>query len=143
MSTSQNSQSPTKAVKIISWALRLLSAAAFISAGGAKLAGVPMMVAIFEQIGLGQWFRFFTGAVEIVGGIAILVPATAAFGAVVLAVTMVCAVFTHLAVIGGNPVPAVVLLVITSTVAWLHRRSLSNVLQNHGWNRSQAQNRPS
>jgi uncharacterized membrane protein YphA (DoxX/SURF4 family) len=132
MPSSQNSQTPTKAARITSWVLRLLSAAAFISAGGAKLAGVPMMVAIFEQIGAGQWFRILTGVVEIVGGIAILLPATAAFGAVLLAVTMVCAVFTHLALIGGSPLPAIVLLAITSTVAWLHRRSLSNVLQNHG-----------
>ncbi|HEF5875339.1 TPA: DoxX family protein [Burkholderia cenocepacia] len=132
MPSSQNSQSPTKAVKITSWVLRLLSAAAFLAAGGAKLAGVPMMVAIFEQIGAGQWFRILTGLVEVAGAIAILLPATVAFGAVLLAVTMVCAVFTHLAVIGGNPIPAIVLLAITSTVAWLHRRSLSNVLQNQG-----------
>jgi uncharacterized membrane protein YphA (DoxX/SURF4 family) len=132
MPSSQNSQSPTKAVKITSWVLRLLSAAAFLAAGGAKLAGVPMMVAIFEQIGAGQWFRILTGLVEVAGAIAILLPATVAFGAVLLAVTMVCAVFTHLAVIGGNPIPAIVLLAITSTVAWLHRRSLSKVLQNQG-----------
>ncbi len=94
--------------------------------------GVPMMVAIFDQIGAGQWFRIFTGVVEIAGAIAILLPVTVAFGAVLLAVTMIGAVFTHLVLIGGNPLPAIVLLAITSIVAWLHRGSLANVLQSHG-----------
>ncbi|QND72893.1 DoxX family protein [Tardiphaga robiniae] len=122
----------SKTITVVSWTLRILAAAAFLAAGGAKLAGVPMMVAIFDQIGAGQWFRLLTGAIEVAGGIAILVPVTAAFGAVLLAATMVCAVLTHLVLIGGSPVPAIVLLVMTSTVAWLHRRTLSTFVQNHG-----------
>ena len=126
-SLSQSSRSEhNKAVTITSWVLRLLAAVAFLSAGGAKLAGVPMMVGIFDQIGFGQWFRIFTGAVEVIGGIAILVPATVAFGAVLLAATMVGAVLTHL----GSPLPALVLFAITATVAWLHRRTLSTFIQN-------------
>jgi len=39
------------------WVLQGLLAAAFLAAGGAKLAGVPMMVQVFDQIGMGQWFR--------------------------------------------------------------------------------------
>ena len=31
-------------------------------------------VGLFRQIGLGQWFRYFTGAVEILGGVLVLVP---------------------------------------------------------------------
>ncbi|MBR0664917.1 DoxX family membrane protein [Roseomonas hellenica] len=122
----------SRTITVVSWTLRILAAAAFLAAGGAKLAGVPMMVAIFDQIGAGQWFRLFTGAVEVVGGIAILVPVTAAFGAVLLSATMVCAVLTHLALIGGSPLPAIVLLAITSTVAWLHRRTLSAFVQSFG-----------
>ncbi|QOL13465.1 DoxX family protein [Dickeya dianthicola] len=110
--------------KVVSWILRILAAAAFLAAGGAKLAGVPMMVGIFDAIGIGQWFRVVTGLVEVVGGIAILVPATAAFGGLLLAATMFFAVLTHIFVIGGNPVPAIVLLLVTATVAWLHRASV-------------------
>lgn len=120
---------PTGATKYISWALRILAAATFLAAGGAKLAGVPMMVAIYDQIGIGQWFRVVTGLVEVAGAIALLVPATAAFGGLLLAVTMFFAVLTHLFVIGGSPVPAVVLLLVTATVAWLHRASLAAVLR--------------
>ena len=42
----------------ISVGLRILLSIAFLGAGGAKLAGVDMMVMTFDQIGWGQGFRF-------------------------------------------------------------------------------------
>lgn len=119
----------TRTAKFVSWGLRLLAGAAFLAAGSAKLAGVPMMVAIFDQVGFGQGFRLLTGLVEVIGAIALLVPATAAFGGALLAVTMVFAVATHLFVIGGSPLPAIVLLAMTATVAWLHRASMITTLR--------------
>lgn len=41
----------------LSLGLRILLTLAFVGAGGAKLAGVEMMVATFDQIGFGQGFR--------------------------------------------------------------------------------------
>ena len=41
--------------------IRVLLTAAFLAAGLAKLAGAAMMVATFETIGWGQWFRYLTG----------------------------------------------------------------------------------
>jgi putative oxidoreductase len=111
------------------WTLQILAAAAFLAAGGFKLAGSPMMVEVFDQIGIGQWFRYVTGIVEIAGGLALLVPSIAAFGGALLAITMLCAVGTHLFVIGGNPGPAIVLLLITASVAWLRRASFGAVLR--------------
>jgi hypothetical protein len=115
---------PSRATRRVSLALRILAAAAFLTAGGAKLAGVPMMVEIFDHIGIGQWFRVVTGLVEISGGLLILFPPTAALGGLLLAITMSVAVLIHLLVIGGSPVPAIVLLLITSTVVLLHRSGL-------------------
>ncbi|MGG1905279.1 DoxX family protein [Enterobacter ludwigii] len=130
MSTKSSVPSATtgRAIKVASWGLRILAAAAFLAACGAKLTGVLMMVGIFEHIGIGQWFRVVTGLVEVLGAIAILVPTTAAFGGLLLATTMFFATLTHWFVIGGSPVPAVVLLVVTATVAWLDRASLMAVL---------------
>ena len=51
------------------WALKIVVAALFIAAAGAKLAGVQQMVDEFNQIGLGQWFRYFTGVTEMMTGI--------------------------------------------------------------------------
>ncbi|VFR32657.1 hypothetical protein ANK1_4209 [plant metagenome] len=130
--TSLPPAAPSRAAKFTSWGLRIFAAAAFLAAGGAKLVGVPMMVETFDHIGIGQWFRVVTGLVEVVGGVAILVPATAALGGLLLAITMLFAVLIHLFVIGGSAVPAIVLLAITATVFWLHRGSVTATL-----NRSQ------
>jgi putative oxidoreductase len=109
--------SATTTTRIV-WAVRLFLALAFGAAGAAKLAGVPQMVQIFDHIGIGQWFRYVTGIVEITGAILLLVPQTGFFGGLLLAVTMVCGVATHLLLIGGNPMPAIVLGTLSSFVAY-------------------------
>ena len=60
-------QSSRPSRRIGAWTLQGIIAAAFLAAGAAKLAGVPFMVDLFAQIGLGQWFRVVTGVVEVVG----------------------------------------------------------------------------
>lgn len=102
----------------INLVVRLLLAAVFIAAGLAKLSGAEQMVQIFSTIGLGQWFRYFTGVVELIGAVLIVWPRFATIGAVLLATTMVCAVCTHLFVIGGNPLPAIVLAVLCGAVGF-------------------------
>lgn len=56
-SAATGAAAPSRAINITLWVLQALLAAAFVAAGGAKLAGVPQMVALYEQIGVGQWFR--------------------------------------------------------------------------------------
>ena len=51
--------------KYLLLALKGLVALAFAAAGLAKLAGVDMMVATFDAIGVGQWFRYVTGIIEL------------------------------------------------------------------------------
>ena len=100
-------------------------ALAFVAAGGAKLYGVPMLVEEFEHIGLGQWFRYFTGGLEIIGAILLLLPQKAALGALLLICIMTCAVLTHLFVIGGSAVPAIVLLALNAVVAYAERSQIA------------------
>jgi len=116
---------PSKWRRGLCWTVQVLVAAAFLAAGGAKLTGDPSMVAVFDQVGIGQWFRYLTGAAEITGAVLILVPKAAIFGAALLACTMAAAVATHLAVIGGNPLPAIVLLGLNLLVLWLRRDAVS------------------
>ncbi|WP_202987574.1 DoxX family protein [Cellvibrio polysaccharolyticus] len=116
-------QSPTgRFTRGLSWVLRLIAAAAFLAAGIAKLMGVPMMVGVFDQIGVGQWFRLVTGVIEVVGALTLLLPITVAISGALLAAMMLVAAGIHLFVIGGSPVPAIVLMLITATVAWLNRQ---------------------
>jgi len=105
------------------WVLRGLLAAAFIAAGGAKLAGVPAMVEIFEKVGVGQWFRLVTRLLEMIGAILLLIPRLTFYGAALLLTVMVGAVTAHLTVLGGNPAPALILLVLNAVTAWLTRET--------------------
>ena len=70
--TKSNRRSKVKNMAL--WALQVLTAAAFAVAGYAKLADQPMMVETFEKIGVGQWFRYVTGAIEIASAILLLIP---------------------------------------------------------------------
>ena len=103
------------------WTLQVGSAAMFLFAGGLKLAGVPLMVHEFGIIGLGQWFRYFTGGLEVISAVLLLVPSLAFFGALALAATMVGAILAHLFIIGGSPAVPIVLLASTATIAWARR----------------------
>jgi putative oxidoreductase len=116
-------QSPRRArvVSGILWALQIFSAAMFLMAGVSKLAGLPMMVQMFGVIGIGQWFRYATGTIEVVSAVLLLIPTAAAYGAAVLAVTMIGAIITHLFIVGGSPAMPIVLLAATTVIAWARR----------------------
>ena len=110
-----------KGRRITLWILSGLVALAFIAAGGGKLAGIPAMVEVFDKVGLGQWFRYVTGALEVGGGIGLFLPRYAFHAAALLALVMLGAVISHLTVVGGSPVPAAVLLVMAATIAYLRK----------------------
>jgi putative oxidoreductase len=112
------------------WVLQALMALAFLGSGGAKLVGVPVMVQLFAEIGIGQWFRYLTGSLEVLGAVALLFPALAGLGALLLVLVMIGAIGTHLFVIGGDPIHAVVLLVLTSIIAWGRRDRTMRVIRN-------------
>jgi uncharacterized membrane protein YphA (DoxX/SURF4 family) len=79
--------------KISDWVLRGGIALFFVLFGVEKFPSDPTgsWVKLFQQIGLGQWFRSFTGIVEILGGVLVLIPLTAQAGLALLAATMASA----------------------------------------------------
>lgn len=110
------SQRSFKATNVSLWVLQVVTAAAFLMAGFGTLSGYPMMVETFDKIGIGQWFRYVTGAIEIASAILLLIPRMTPVGAALLFCTMIGAVLSHLLLIGGSPVPALVLLCFTATI---------------------------
>jgi putative oxidoreductase len=100
------------------WVVQVLLAAVFISAGWSKLAGAPAMVGMYETLGMGQWFRYATGGLEVGSGILLLIPGLAGFGAALLVCVMVGAILTHLMVLHSSPAVPVILLVLTAAVLW-------------------------
>ena len=105
------------------WVLQIALGVMFLFSGGSKLAGAPAMVTLFDAIGLGQWFRYVTGAIEFIAAAALLVPSTAVYGAALLIPTMIGAVAANL-FLGQTPVPPLVLLAVAATIAWVRRREL-------------------
>src|SRR6266404_1463393 len=103
------------------WTLSGLVALAFVFVGGGKLAGTAVMVELFAKVGLGQWFRYFTGLLEVAGGIGLLIPRYAFYAAFLLAIVMVGAIIAHVTVLGGSPAPAVALLVLSWIIAYLRK----------------------
>ena len=105
--------------------VKALLTLAFVAAGAAKLIGAEMMVATFEAIGWGQWFRYVTGAVEIAGAALLWVPGRQAIGAALLLATMIAAVAFHLLVLGPSPLPAATLGLLAAYCLYAHRGQLT------------------
>ena len=110
--------------RIALWAVQIALAGMFLLAGGSKLLGAAPMVTMFDAIGIGQWFRYVTGLIEVSSAIALLVPSFAVFGALALAATMIGAIATHLLVIGGSPAMPAILLLGSAAVIWARRNQL-------------------
>ncbi len=122
LTTSNALPADSRKVRLITlWILSGLVALAFLGAGGAKLAGAASMVELFDKVGRGQWFRYFTGLLEVAGAIGLLIPRYAFYAAGLLAVVMVGAIIAHLTALGTSPAVPVVLLVLSGTIAWLRK----------------------
>ena len=106
------------------WVVQIALAGMFLLAGGSKLLGAAPMVAMFDAIGIGQWFRYVTGVIEVGSAVALLTPPFAVFGALALVATMIGAIATHLFIIGGSPVTPAILLLGAATVAFARRHEL-------------------
>lgn len=102
---------------IILWMLQVTAGMLFVMAGIGKLYGTETSLDLFNAIGIGQWFRYLTGGLELLGGLGLFVPSLAGAGAIVLSIVMLGAVFLHLFVIGGTSVMASILLATTVTIA--------------------------
>jgi uncharacterized membrane protein YphA (DoxX/SURF4 family) len=98
---------------LITWILRVAVAVVFLSVGWSKFETNSMWVRLFEQIGFGQWFRYFTGSVQMAGAALVLVPRTFVMGIALLACTMAGAVaiwIVRFGALGNAIIPAVVLV---------------------------------
>jgi putative oxidoreductase len=120
--------SPGKAWQVTLWVLQVLAAVMFLFAGYLKLTGSPDMVALFAGIGIGQWFRYVTGTLEILGALALFIPRLRALGALGLAAVMIGALITDLFIVHISPLPALIDLVVVAVIAWGRRRELATLV---------------
>jgi putative oxidoreductase len=126
--TRLGSGSTGKIINVGLWILQIGAAGMFLMVGFFKLSGDPRMVGLFDAIGLGQWFRYVTGSLEVLGAVLLLIPGLSGLGALLLVGVTLGAVTTHLFIVGGSPLPAIILLIVTGVVAWGRRKRTMNFL---------------
>ena len=117
-----------RAVNFALWALQAVLALMFAMAGFAKVGGDAAMVEMFATIGAGQWFRYLVGALEIAGALGVLVPRLSGLAALGLVCLMVGATLINLLVLGASPLLPLVLLAVSTLVAWGRRGRITALL---------------
>ncbi len=122
----------TKRQTLVSWIAQIGVAVILLQTLFFKFTGAPESIYIFTRLGLEPWGRIGSGVVELVAGILLLVPATAALGALIALGVISGALVSHLAVLGieiqGDGgllfILACVVFAGSAVVLWLRRDSL-------------------
>jgi uncharacterized membrane protein len=96
----------------------LTLAAVFFLVGGAKLIGRPDMIRLFNDIGIGQWFRYVTGTIEVTGALLLIIPFLSGAAAIGLGVVMIVASLVELLVLHRPPLAALACLSAHTLIAW-------------------------
>ena len=96
------------------WVIRIPVVLVFLLIGFTKFNNDPRgeWFKIFARIGWGQWFRYFTGAMQVTGALLMLAPWTLTLGAAMLACTMIGAAIVDVVVmhaVGYALVPLILL----------------------------------
>jgi putative oxidoreductase len=115
-------QQSSSFTKFAIWILRALVSLLFVAAATMKLTSQPQMVAEFQTVGLGQWFRYLTGALELVGGIAVLAPRSSILGAAILLLVDIGAFFAQIAILHMDWIHTIVIGALIGLLIYLQRR---------------------
>ncbi|MFD1932149.1 DoxX family protein [Nonomuraea mangrovi] len=103
------------------WVLQVVMAAGFLLAAMGKFTGAEPSAGTFDAIGIGDWFRYLVGGLEVVGVVGLLVPRLAGPAALALSGLMVGASLTQLIVVGSGVALPVTMLVLSLVIAWGRR----------------------
>ena len=107
------------------WAARVLIFVVFLFFASGKFTANPNApwAVLFKEVGFGQWFRYFTGALEVIGAFLVLIPRTVTAGLILLMCTTSGAVLIVIIVL-HRPADAVVAFALLAGMVgfWLHRR---------------------
>jgi len=106
------------------WILQSLLALMFLYSGASKFSAHGIFwIELFAKVGIGQWFRYFTGGLEVICAVLLLIPRSSRIAAALLACTMAGAILTHLFILRDGYAavfPGLPLLILIA-VAWRRR----------------------
>lgn len=89
-----------KTMTVIGWIVRLIVAAILFQTLFFKFTAAPESVQIFTKLGIEPWGRIASGIAELVAVILLLIPSTAAYGALLSLLVISGAIFSHLTKLG-------------------------------------------
>lgn len=116
-------------MNITSIVLQVILALGFLMFGLMKF-GAKQMIQEFQRYGYPQGFRVFTGLIEVIGAVGMIVgiwkPQIAALAGILLAATMIGALFTHIRLKdpGKSMGAPLILLILSIVVAIINLNSL-------------------
>jgi putative oxidoreductase len=113
------SQATGKVRNIFTWILRILLGVMFLGIGIEKITGTMGTVPFFDAIGWGQWFRYFSGALDTLGALLIFIPRWTSVGAFIITCTVGLGTYLCYAKALFNPVFPLVMTLLAATLVWL------------------------
>ncbi|MFG3342253.1 DoxX family protein [Glycomyces sp. NPDC048151] len=126
-------EGPGKALNVTAWVLQVLLGAFMIVASGVpKLFAVEAAASGFDTIGWGDWFMYAIGALEVLGGVGLLIPRVCGLAATGLGLLMVGAAIFNAAILDYPVVTPLILLVLFAGVAWVRRYQTARFFK-HGF----------
>ena len=109
---------------LATWMPRIAVALIFLSVGSEKFGSHGPWIRVFARIGLGDWFRYLTGVMQVGGALLLLVPPLVRFGAVVLGCTMIGAIVANVFVLNTG-FAAIIPAALLTAVVFVGWRSCS------------------
>ena len=86
--------------KVIFWSIRIIPSLILWQTLYFKFNGAEESIYIFTTMGLEPWGRYLMGIIELIAGVALLIPRYSWIGAVLAAGIMAGAIFSHLTTLG-------------------------------------------
>jgi len=115
------------AKEVLFWVITLFVALVCLRSGLMKMPGMSgeqFWIRDFQRWGYPDWFRIIVGAAELIAFALLLIPRTAGYGAVVFALIMLGAIFTHATHNEFNRLPFNFLLFTLSLIIFFARQPI-------------------
>ncbi|WP_112140781.1 DoxX family protein [Glycomyces dulcitolivorans] len=117
-----DAERPGRGLHVTLWVLQVLLAVFMIGASAsAKLLGLESAAEGFDVIGWGDWFMYFVGAVELAGGVGLLIPRLSGLAATGLGLLMIGATIFNATILDFPVYTPLILLAFFAFIAWGRR----------------------
>lgn len=104
------------------WAIQCVLGIICLVIGVAALMNANMVRPVFDQIGSGPWFRYFTGFIAIAATLLLVSPmGVSCLGALLTMCVMAGIIIAQVLFTGGNPALPLIILLLAAVVAWERR----------------------